>query len=123
MNRNVRVSRPMLACTRCRAAKFKCDGKISTCSACEKSSRSNECSSATNRFVKGTERNYVALLETRIEKLEKQIRHAKARQESRTVGLTNAAGPILLTRTSADPDLRRKEATDADNLVSDFGFL
>lgn len=35
---------------------LKCDGKLPACTACEKSGRINECSSANDQFAKGKER-------------------------------------------------------------------
>ena len=121
----LRVSRPVSACQRCRAAKVKCDGKLPACTACERTGRSAECSSASDLFAKGKERSYVASLETRVEKLEKQLVQAKARKAS-----TSASG----AQTQLSPESRvsprlenrgaqRKEASDVNDLVADFGFL
>lgn len=117
----LRVSRPVSACQRCRTAKVKCDGKLPACTACERAGRSAECSSANDQYARGKERSYVSSLETRIEKLEKQLAQAKARNPSIGVnGITMvASGPSLPT----DGKAQRKEASDVDNLVSDFGFL
>ncbi len=41
---SLRVSRPVAACQRCRAAKIKCDGKLPACTACEEAMQSAECS-------------------------------------------------------------------------------
>ena len=72
----------------------------------------------------GKDHNYVALLAIRAKKLEWQVRRARTRKGSRTVGPANPASPILLTRTLADgAGFRQKEAADVDDLVSDFGFL
>jgi Fungal Zn(2)-Cys(6) binuclear cluster domain len=38
---------------------FKCDGKLPACTACEKSGRAGECSSANDQFAKGKERRLV----------------------------------------------------------------
>jgi len=38
---------------------FKCDGKLPACTACEKSGRAGECSSANDQFAKGKERRSV----------------------------------------------------------------
>ncbi|KAF7853424.1 hypothetical protein EAF04_010716 [Stromatinia cepivora] len=127
----LRVSRPVSACSRCRAAKVKCDGKLPACSACEKSGRANECSSANDQFAKGKERSYVASLESRVEKLEKRLAYARLRKAS--VAMHDVDTPTEL------PDrkdslatiravihgkaARKREAADVNELVSDFGFL
>ncbi|KZF26430.1 putative C6 transcription factor [Xylona heveae TC161] len=125
----LRVSRPVSACSRCRAAKIKCDGKLPACSACERSGKANECSSANDQFAKGKERSYVASLETRVEKLEKRL--AQARQRASAAGTHDSssysvpnnmlAGSIYQSR--GGRAAQRKEASDVDDLVSGFGFL
>ncbi|KAH8808238.1 fungal-specific transcription factor domain-containing protein [Xylogone sp. PMI_703] len=128
----LRVSRPVSACSRCRAAKIKCDGKLPACTACEKSGRVNECSSANDQFAKGKERSYVASLESRVEKLERRIAYARSRKES--VAMHEADEPpseppdrkdSLATIRAAihGKAARRREAADVNELVSDFGFL
>ena len=121
----LRVSRPVSACQRCRAAKVRCDGKLPACTACERAGRSAECSSASDLFAKGKERSYVASLETRVEKLEKQLAQAKARKAS-----TNASGAQfrLSPESRVSPKVessvaQRQEASDVNDLVADFGFL
>lgn len=125
----LRVSRPVSACSRCRSAKIKCDGKLPACTACERNGRILECSSANDQFAKGKERSYVASLESRVERLEKQIEQAKARRSS-----LNMLDPYLALPTSAMHEApirragtgkqsQRKEASDVDDLVADFGFL
>jgi hypothetical protein len=128
----LRVSRPVAACSRCRAAKVKCDGKLPACTACEKSNRASECSSTNDQFARGKERSYVATLESRVEKLEKKIAEARARRKSSSV-LMQDADTATPRRTSVDTvkavrpiskrAARRKEALDIDELVSDFGLL
>ncbi|KAF2755282.1 hypothetical protein EJ05DRAFT_533005 [Pseudovirgaria hyperparasitica] len=129
----LRVSRPVAACSRCRAAKVKCDGKLPACTACEKSNKAAECSSTNDQFARGKERSYVATLETRVEKLERRIAEARARRKSSTTGMTDFddafTSPKLSTdlpgrnKTTSARAARRKEASDIDNLVSDFGLL
>lgn len=125
----LRVSRPVSACSRCRSAKIKCDGKLPACTACERNGRIRECSSANDQFAKGKERSYVASLESRVERLEKQIEQAKARRSSFVM-----FDPYLAPPTSAQQEApsrrigtgkqsQRKEASDVDDLVADFGFL
>jgi hypothetical protein len=128
----LRVSRPVAACQRCRAAKIKCDGKLPACTACEKSNRASECSSTNDQFARGKERSYVATLESKVEKLEKKIADARARRKSSTT-LMNDSENATPRRTSVETvkgvkpitkrAARRKEASDIDELVSDFGLL
>jgi hypothetical protein len=120
----LRVSRPVSACSRCRNAKTKCDGKLPACTACERSNRAAECSSANDQFAKGKERSYVASLELRVERLEKQLAQARHRKGSATMDI---AAPSLLPSKSqiagGRRQVQRKEALDVDELVSDFGYL
>jgi uncharacterized Zn finger protein (UPF0148 family) len=128
----LRVSRPVAACSRCRAAKVKCDGKLPACTACEKSNRASECSSTNDQFARGKERSYVATLEARVERLEKKIAESKARRKSSVVMHDNS-DPATPRRSSVETikgprppskrAARRKEAIDIDELVSDFGLL
>jgi hypothetical protein len=129
----LRVSRPVAACSRCRAAKVKCDGKLPACTACEKSNRASECSSTNDQFARGKERSYVATLEARLERLEKKLLEAKTRRKSSTALMLDSSESSTPRRTSADTlkpskpiskrAARRKEASDIDDLVSDFGLL
>ena len=122
----LRVSRPVSACQRCRNAKIKCDGKLPACSACEKVGKTAECASANDNFARGKERSYVASLETRVEKLERQIAQAKARKAASSNLLNISAQSFLAPPTSGPPvhgRAQRKEASNIDDLVSDFGFL
>jgi uncharacterized Zn finger protein (UPF0148 family) len=128
----LRVSRPVAACSRCRAAKVKCDGKLPACTACEKSNRASECSSTNDQFARGKERSYVATLEAKVERLEKKIAEQKARRKS-SVMMLDMAETSTTRRTSTDTvkapktiskrAARRKEASEIDDLVSDFGLL
>ncbi|KAF2750165.1 hypothetical protein M011DRAFT_397108, partial [Sporormia fimetaria CBS 119925] len=129
----LRVSRPVAACSRCRAAKVKCDGKLPACTACEKSNRAAECSSTNDQFARGKERSYVATLEARVERLEKKIAEARARRKSSAVLMHDAAEATPTRRTSVDTvkpskpvskrAARLKEDNDIAELVSDFGLL
>lgn len=131
----LRVSRPVAACSRCRAAKVKCDGKLPACTACEKSNKAAECSSTNDQFARGKERSYVATLESRVERLERRIAEARARRKSSNVmsDADDSATPrklsidMLISRhpghAGSARAARRKEASDIDNLVSDFGLL
>ena len=113
----LRVSRPVSACARCRNAKIRCDGKLPACSACERAGKINECSSANDQFAKGKERSYVASLESRIERLEKQIAQCKGSRAVAQPSPPNDGVGVAAKRS------RRNEATDVDDLVSDFGYL
>lgn len=122
----LRVSRPVAACSRCRSAKVKCDGKLPACTACEKANRAAECSSTNDQFARGKERSYVATLEARIEKLEKRLQEARSRRRS---SVTMTEPDVHQTPRSADASkatdkaARRKEEADINDLVSDFGLL
>ncbi|KAF4971812.1 hypothetical protein FSARC_1459 [Fusarium sarcochroum] len=130
----LRVSRPVSACSRCRAAKVKCDGKLPACTACEKAGRANECSAANDQFARGKERSYVAALELRIEKLEKRLQYAKSRKAS--VALHDADATAFNAQQMDRRDslaviraavyrkaAQKRETSDVNSLVSDFGFL
>lgn len=122
----LRVSRPVSACSKCRSAKIKCDGQLPACTACTKAGRSAECSSANDQFAKGKERSYVSSLESRVDKLEKQISQARARRGS--VRMADAPTHCLFLTPTArfsttNFKKERKEASVVDELVSDFGFL
>lgn len=122
----LRVSRPVSACSKCRSAKIKCDGKLPACTACERSGRSSECSSANDQFAKGKERSYVASLESRVEKLEKQISQLKGRQQSVAMlefGNLAKTPQLGYNLTFNNRKSQHKEASMIDDLVSDFGFL
>ncbi|RDW75034.1 hypothetical protein BP6252_06176 [Coleophoma cylindrospora] len=127
----LRVSRPVSACSRCRSAKIKCDGKLPACTACEKSGRGNECSSANDQFAKGKERSYVASLESRIEKLERRLAYARSRKASvamhdidEPAGEPDRKDSLATIRAAIHGKAARKrETADMNELVSDFGFL
>ncbi|KAI1770289.1 fungal-specific transcription factor domain-containing protein [Hypoxylon cercidicola] len=129
----LRVSRPVSACSRCRAAKVKCDGKLPACTACEKAGRENECSAANDQFARGKERSYVAALELRIEKLEKRLSYARSRKAS--VAQHESEVPPAPSEGDRKDSLatikaaiyrkaaRKREMSDVNSLMSDFGFL
>ncbi|KAG5919363.1 hypothetical protein E4U42_006542 [Claviceps africana] len=131
----LRVSRPVSACSRCRAAKVKCDGKLPACTACEKAGRENECSAANDQFARGKERSYVAALELRIEKLEQRLEYAKSRRASVAQYEADGAHHTNLTESDRRNSLaviraaihrkaaRNRETSDVNSLVSDFGIL
>lgn len=125
---SLRVSRPVAACQRCRSAKIKCDGRLPACTACERSGKASSCSGANDDFARGKERSYVAALEAASARLQKKLAEAKAANSGNTV--TSPAsndsrggrpGPSPVARTVSGT--RKKEASDVDDLVSDFGFL
>lgn len=131
-NPRLRVSRAVAACSRCRQAKIKCNGNLPACDACEKAGRAEECSSSNGQFAKGKERSFVASLEARIDKLQKRLDFAKARKQS--VVMSDVNDPVGEVTDRKDSlarirgairgsAARRKEASDMDQLVSDFGFL
>ncbi|EXJ59030.1 hypothetical protein A1O7_06461 [Cladophialophora yegresii CBS 114405] len=122
LNPSLRVSRPVAACARCRSAKIKCDGKLPACSACERSGKSTSCTSANDEFARGKERSYVAALEAAAQRLQKKIDMARveAAGHQATSGAPAAGRPQQRRKISGT---RRKEASDVDELVSDFGFL
>lgn len=127
----LKVSRPVAACSRCRNAKIKCDGKLPACTSCEKNGRSAECTSTNDQFARGKERSYVATLETRIDKLQAKLEEARARKPS-TISVPDedmapTRRPSYQVQEPPTPNttkaMRRKEANDVDDLVGDFGFL
>ena len=121
----LRVSRPVSACSRCRNAKVKCDGLLPACSACVRAGRTAECASSNDQFARGKERSYVASLESRIEKLEKQIAQTKQRKSSATMPdyFATPTTPSSESSRGVRPRSQRKEASDVDDLVADFGFM
>jgi hypothetical protein len=114
----LRVSRPVSACARCRIAKIKCDGKLPACSACERAGKSKDCSSANDQFAKGKERSYVASLESRVERLQRQI--ALIQRQHQDAGLGSSQQSEVATSRRGS---RREDASEVDDLVSDFGYL
>ena len=122
----LKVSRPVAACSRCRTAKIKCDGKLPACSACDKAGKASTCSGASDEFAKGKERSYVASLEGYCEKLEKKVAQLRDRHNSLPVEGDGVAREMSITSTSSDGPLglaHRREVSDIDDLVGDFGFL
>ncbi|KAJ5168215.1 uncharacterized protein N7482_003809 [Penicillium canariense] len=122
----LKVSRPVAACSRCRTAKIKCDGKLPACSACDKVGKASTCSGASDEFAKGKERSYVASLEGYCEKLEKKIAQLRNRQSSLSVEGNGIAREMSITSPASDGPVgpaHRREVSDIDDLVGDFGFL
>jgi hypothetical protein len=122
----LKVSRPVAACSRCRTAKIKCDGKLPACSACEKVGKASTCSGASDEFAKGKERSYVASLEGYCEKLEKKLAQLRDRQNSLSAEGNGVAREVSITATSSTGPpgpAHRREVSDIDDLVGDFGFL
>ncbi|KAI1873062.1 uncharacterized protein JN550_003315 [Neoarthrinium moseri] len=128
----LRVSRPVSACSRCRAAKVKCDGKLPACTACEKAGRESECSSANDQFARGKERSYVAALELRIEKLERRLAYARSRKASVAQHESDVPPTQEPDRKDSLATIRaaihrkaerKRENSDVNSLMSDFGFL
>ena len=125
---SLRVSRPVAACQRCRSAKIKCDGRLPACTACERSGKASSCSGANDDFARGKERSYVAALEAASARLQKRLVEARATNPNYAVASPTASdsrggrpGPSPHPRMVSGT--RKKEASDVDDLVSDFGFL
>ncbi|CAI7598354.1 unnamed protein product [Penicillium bialowiezense] len=122
----LKVSRPVAACSRCRTAKIKCDGKLPACSACERVGKASTCSGASDEFAKGKERSYVASLEGYCEKLEKKISLMRARSTSLSAEGDGVAREMSITSVASEGQLgtaHHREVSDIDDLVGDFGFL
>jgi hypothetical protein len=122
---SLRVSRPVAACQRCRSAKIKCDGRLPACTACERSGKSSTCSGANDDFARGKERSYVAALEAASARLQKRLAEARATNTSSSVTSPDSRGgrPGPSPVSKSVSGTRKKEASDVDDLVSDFGFL
>ncbi|KAK4942083.1 hypothetical protein LTR10_018119 [Elasticomyces elasticus] len=120
---SLRVSRPVAACARCRSAKIKCDGKLPACSACERSGKGSSCTSANEEFARGKERSYVAALEAAAQRLQKKIDRARAEIATQKPVSASYPGQQRQQPPRRISGTRRKEASDVDELVSDFGFL
>ncbi|KAF2484314.1 fungal-specific transcription factor domain-containing protein [Neohortaea acidophila] len=125
----LKVSRPVAACSRCRNAKIKCDGKLPACTSCEKNGRAAECTSTNDQFARGKERSYVSTLETRIDRLLVKLEEAQARKPS-VISVVDDDMSSRRTSQAQEPPtpnnsrkLRRREVSAIDDLVSDFGFL
>ncbi|OJZ92294.1 hypothetical protein ASPFODRAFT_202092 [Aspergillus luchuensis CBS 106.47] len=122
----LKVSRPVAACSRCRTAKIKCDGKLPACSACERVGKASTCSGASDEFARGKERSYVASLEGYCERLEKKIADLRRLKTSLSVDERGVAHQSSITSISSAGAVAQeggKEVTDIDDLVGDFGFL
>ncbi|KAI6250353.1 Positive regulator of purine utilization [Erysiphe necator] len=127
----LRISRPIAACSRCRRAKIKCDGKLPACSACEKAGYAKSCASPVAKSVDGNEKSYVACLESRVRELEEKISFSM--NHKTTLNLKDPSNLVKFSERKeleftqsapADGKLaRRREVADVNKLVSDFGFL
>ncbi|PGH05371.1 hypothetical protein AJ80_08339 [Polytolypa hystricis UAMH7299] len=121
----LKVSRPVAACSRCRTAKIKCDGKLPACSACERAGKTSNCGGATDEFARGKERSYVASLEAQCERLEKRIEEAKKQRQN--AYLTDSSPTVQEPASASTIGLGGKghqmESSNIDDLVGDFGFL
>jgi hypothetical protein len=115
---SLRVSRPVAACSRCRSSKIKCTWGISACSACERSGKTSSCTSANEEFARGNERSYVAALENAAEKLQRKIDANRAGSDLSILNNGSRQGKGRKISGS-----QRREASDVNELVSDFGFL
>ncbi|PWY80661.1 hypothetical protein BO70DRAFT_362613 [Aspergillus heteromorphus CBS 117.55] len=122
----LKVSRPVAACSRCRTAKIKCDGKLPACSACERVGKASTCSGATDEFARGKERSYVASLEGYCERLEKKIAELQSYKKKLSIdekGVAQKGSIASMSSTGAVAQEGNKEVSDIDDLVGDFGFL
>ncbi|KAL5334723.1 fungal-specific transcription factor domain-containing protein [Aspergillus crustosus] len=121
----LKVSRPVAACSRCRTAKIKCDGKLPACSACERAGKTDTCSSS-DEFPRGKERSYVGSLETYCERLEKRAAELRQRKELLTGGDGGVIHESSITSASSVGPVsqaHRQEVSNIDDLVGDFGYL
>ena len=82
----------------------------------------SSCTSANEEFARGRERSYVAALEAAAQRLQKKIDAARAEAPTHQArsGSSSVGQPQQRQKISG---ARRKEASDVDELVSDFGFL
>ncbi|KAL4935601.1 hypothetical protein BDV06DRAFT_125338 [Aspergillus oleicola] len=120
----LKVSRPVAACSRCRTAKIKCDGKLPACSACERAGKTDTCSSS-DEFPRGKERSYVGSLETYCERLETKAAELRRRKELLAGGGGVIHESSITSASSAGPiaHAHRQEVSNIDDLVGDFGYL
>ena len=79
------------------------------------------CTSANEEFARGNERSYVAALEAAAERLQRKLDATKASNALAPMGLPPTAQPRGKSRKISGT--QRKEASDVNELVSDFGFL
>jgi len=84
----LRLSRPVAACSRCRVAKIKCDGKSPACTPCERANKADECSRTNEQFAKGKDRgwiehDFVAALESRVKHLQEKVNEKRESMLSR----------------------------------------
>ncbi|KAL5000469.1 fungal-specific transcription factor domain-containing protein [Aspergillus recurvatus] len=120
----LKVSRPVAACSRCRTAKIRCDGKLPACSACERAGKAETCSSS-DEFPRGKERSYVGSLEAYCERLEKRAAELRERKRLLTGGEGGVIHESSITSASSAPatHAHRQEVSNIDDLVGDFGYL
>lgn len=139
----LKVSRPVAACSRCRTAKTKCDGRLPACSSCVRAGKADECSSIDDQFAKGKERSYPAFLESNINKLRKRLSEARRAEldpmspvsvvphsvPASSPGIAEPGAADGVCKPPVSPSVRsrkkcaRSEAHDIDELVSNFGVL
>ncbi|KAL3434609.1 fungal-specific transcription factor domain-containing protein [Aspergillus tetrazonus] len=120
----LKVSRPVAACSRCRTAKIRCDGKLPACSACERAGKADTCSSS-DEFPRGKERSYVGSLEAYCERLEKRAAELRERKRLLTGGEGGVVHESSITSASSVPatHAHSQEVSNIDDLVGDFGYL
>ncbi|EAA59892.1 hypothetical protein AN3684.2 [Aspergillus nidulans FGSC A4] len=120
----LKVSRPVAACSRCRTAKIRCDGKLPACSACERAGKADTCSSS-DEFPRGKERSYVGSLEAYCERLEKRAAELRERKRLLTGGEGGVVHENSITSASSVPatHAHSQEVSNIDDLVGEFGYL
>lgn len=101
------------------------------CTSCERAGKAKSCSGANDEYAKGKERSYVAALEAALERLHRRLAETRALQATDPSRRGSLAASYVLEPSHALSPKRivsagrvhRKEASDVDNLVGDFGFL
>lgn len=78
------------------------------------------CTSANEEFARGNERSYVAALEAAAERLQRKV---DAAQASHALEPLNLPAQQRSRKGRKISGVQRKEASDVNELVSDFGFL
>lgn len=124
----LKVSRPVAACSKCRQAKIKCDGALPACSSCTKQGKIAECISTNDNFARGKERSYVSTLESKIERLEQKLKNTTLHSgaDPATLDPTREAErsrQLAVVNPVKAKAAKRQEASDIDDIVSDFGYL
>ncbi|KAA8644583.1 fungal specific transcription factor domain-containing protein [Aspergillus tanneri] len=88
--------------------------------------KANTCSGASDEFARGKERSYVASLEGYCERLESRIaelRRRKGQLHADESGFVRESSITAASPPDSHGQVHRKEVSDIDDLVGDFGFL